>query len=269
MVASKDKVRDFWQKASCGEVYASGNTRVEQLDQQSRVRYELEPYILDFARFQEGRDRDVLEIGVGMGADHAKWAQAGPRSLTGVDLTPRAIENTAKRFSSLGLDSDLRVADAEALPFDDAAFDLVYSWGVLMCSPDTQRTIDEVFRVLRPGGTARVMLYHRYSLVGLMLYARYGLLAGKPMTPLADIYPRHLESPGTKAYSIAEVKSMFSRFRNTKVRTQLSFGDLLLGQVGQQHAGTILTVARRLWPRWLLRRIARPLGLYLEIEAVR
>ena len=62
----KEEVLAFWDAASCGEVYAEGETSEEQFQAHSRARYNLEPYILDFARFEDGRDKDVLEIGVGM-----------------------------------------------------------------------------------------------------------------------------------------------------------------------------------------------------------
>ena len=63
-----------------------------------------------------------------MGADHMEWARSRPRSLTSIDLTPRAIEHTRKRLAIYGLESDLHLGDAERLNFDDASFDLVYSW---------------------------------------------------------------------------------------------------------------------------------------------
>ena len=133
-------VQEFWNRQSCGEVYAEGDSLKAQLDAQARTRYELEPYIFDFARFPDGRDRDVLEIGVGMGADHLEWAKSSPHSLTGVDLTPRAIELTGARFDAHGMTSKLECADAERLPFADNSFDLVYSWGVLHHSPNTPRS---------------------------------------------------------------------------------------------------------------------------------
>jgi hypothetical protein len=75
VTATKTDVRDFWEQASCGEVYASGDSLAAQLETQARIRYELEPYLAPFARFHEGRGKDVLEIGVGMGADHLEWAK--------------------------------------------------------------------------------------------------------------------------------------------------------------------------------------------------
>src|SRR5262245_19111478 len=105
---SKTLVKDFWEAGSCGEVYATGSRGKAYYESHRKARYDLEPYILDFARFPEGSGKDVLEIGVGMGADHVEWAKSGPRSLTGLDLTSRAIEHTRNRLEIYRLDSDLR-----------------------------------------------------------------------------------------------------------------------------------------------------------------
>ncbi len=265
----KASVEAFWDARSCGEVYAEGDDLRERLRAQARARYALEPYVVEFARFAEGAGRDVLEIGVGMGADHLQWARVAPRTLAGIDLTPRAVEYTRTRLDGEGLSSELRVADAEALPYADASFDLVYSWGVLHHSPDTPRALREVHRVLRPGGTARIMIYHTWSLVGAMLWLRYALLAGRLRRSLADVYAHHLESPGTKAYTADEARAMLAAFRQVSVRVQLSFGDLLEGAVGQRHTGPLLRVAKALWPRWFVRRALFRYGLFLLVDAVK
>lgn len=265
----KDEVRDFWDAASCGEVYARGETLQQQYEAHAQARYELEPYIRDFAQFPSGAGRDVLEIGVGMGADHVEWARSGPRSLNGVDLTPRAIEHTRTRLEFLGLHSSLRVGDAEQLPFENDSFDVVYSWGVLHHSPDTPRAIAEVHRVLRPDGTARIMIYHRRSIMAIMLWVRYGLLAGKPRRTFTDILAHHLESPGTKGYTVSEARAMCRGFSSVEVRPFLSFGDLLQGEVGQRHRGPLLQIAKALWPRRLIRATMGRLGTQLFITAVK
>jgi ubiquinone/menaquinone biosynthesis C-methylase UbiE len=262
-----DRVKDFWEAGSCGEVYASGLSARDYYDSQSHARYALEPYLAGFARFSEGHGRDVLEVGVGMGADHVEWARSGPRTLTGIDLTPRAVEHTKARLKLYDLVSKVVVGDAEHLPFDSESFDLVYSWGVLHHSPNTPQAISEVHRVLRPGGIARIMIYHRYSLVGYILWARYALLTGHPFRSLGEVYASHLESPGTKAYSLREAQTMFREFSRVSTTTQLTFGDLLQGAVGQRHQGPMLRIAKRLWPRPLLETALNGHGLALLVEA--
>lgn len=265
----KTQVHDFWDREACGEVYAHGLSPREQFDTHAEARYELEPYLREFAGFESGAGKDVLEIGVGMGADHVEWAKSNPRSLTGVDLTERAVELTQRRLEAHGFQPNVSVSDAEQLPFDDESFDIVFSWGVLHHTPDTRRAIHEVWRVLRPSGTARLMLYHKYSLTGYMLWVRYALLRGRLGQSLDDIYAAHLESPGTKAFSAAQVRDMCGKFSRVEVRPQLCFGDLLEGEVGQRHRGPLLATAKRLWPRWFLRRVCKNHGLDLLIEAVK
>jgi len=267
MASLKDAVRSYWDAQSCGEVYAEGADEAAQLLSAAAARYALEPYIRDFAGFASGAGRDVLEIGVGMGADHVEWAKARPRSLTGIDLTDRAITFTSRHLALHGLASRIETADAENLPFADASFDIVYSWGVLHHTPDTKKAIGEVHRVLRPGGRAKVMIYHRRALTGYMLWTRYGLLAGRPLRGLDDVYAHHLESPGTKAYSVAEAREMFRPFARVEVAVRLNHGDLLRGAAGARHDGALLAMARTVWPRPLLRAVAGRLGLYLLIDA--
>ena len=265
----KAQVREFWEAAACGETYAVGSALRGQLEAQAAARYELEPYLRPFAGFTDGHRKAVLEIGVGMGADHLAWAQAQPRLLAGIDLTDRAVELTQARLDAAKLASTLAVADAERLPFPDERFDLIYSWGVLHHSPDTLKAFQEVYRVLRPAGVARLMIYHRLSLTVLMLWLRYGLLRGRPLTSLAAICAEYLESPGTKAYSKAAARGLCQQagFRNCQIRIQLNHGDLLQGAVGARHQGALLAIAKTFWPRALIRLLFPFLGLYLLIEA--
>ncbi len=96
------------------------------------------------------------------------------------------------------------MGDAEALAFPDEHFDIVYSWGVLHHSPNTHLAINEVKRVLRVGGVAKIMVYHTWSFVGYMLWVRYALLRGRPWLGVSYIYSHYLESPGTKAYTMEQ-----------------------------------------------------------------
>jgi ubiquinone/menaquinone biosynthesis C-methylase UbiE len=264
----KKQVYEFWNDASCGEqLYLQGSDR-KSYELQSRKRYELEPFIVEFADFESAAGKRVLEIGVGLGADHLRFAQAGAE-LSGIDLTERAVEHTQRRLAAYGLSSHVMVGDAEALDFPDEYFDQVFSWGVLHHSPDTRQAVSEVWRVLKPGGRAAVMVYHKWSLVGLMLWVRYALLRCRPWLSMRTIYANYLESPGTKAYSVAEAARLFSVFREVQLRTVLSHGDLLDSLAGQRHQGVLLSLARKMWPRSALKSIVPGLGLFMLIEARR
>lgn len=201
-----------------------------------------------------------------MGADHQKFAEAGAE-LCGLDLTERAVRHTQRRLQAYGLGSSLSVGDAENLSFPDNYFDVVYSWGVLHHSPDTPQAVREIWRVLKPGGIAKVMIYHKWSLVGAMLWVRYALFRLKPWLTLQTIYANYLETPGTKAYSLTEARKLFASFSEFDIRTVLTHGDLLESAAGQRHRGLLLNTARRLWPRALFKHVMPRAGLFMLIAA--
>lgn len=266
---SKEDVRDYWERESCGEVYAEGRSPSEQLSAQARARYKLEPYLPAFAQFEHSKGRSILEIGVGMGADHLEFARGRPALLTGIDLTSRALGHTYGRLVDHGFTPRLVQADAECLPFRNAAFDVVFSWGVLHHTPDIVSAIAEIHRVLTAGGHARIMLYHRQSVTVDMLWLRYALAAGRPWRARSAVVAEYLESPGTQAFTRRGAERLFRTFTSVQVRTQLTFTDLLEGAAGQRHQGVLLNSARRLWPRRLLRACARNRGFNLLIDAVK
>jgi ubiquinone/menaquinone biosynthesis C-methylase UbiE len=91
------------------------------------------------------------------------FAEAGA-NVTGVDLTPWAVETTRARLAAFELEADVDEGDAENLPFADESFDLVFSWGVIHHSSDMDKALSELVRVCRRGGTIVVMVYNRRSL---------------------------------------------------------------------------------------------------------
>jgi SAM-dependent methyltransferase len=94
---------------------------------------------------------DVLEYGCGQGSA-ALWL-ATDRQVAAIDISPVAVEQMGQRARELGLTVDVRVADAEHLPFADDSFDAVVGSGILH-HLELQAAWPEITRVLRPGGRA-------------------------------------------------------------------------------------------------------------------
>jgi ubiquinone/menaquinone biosynthesis C-methylase UbiE len=254
----KESVRDFWNADPCGARYLQDG---DDFEAHARTRYELEPYIHEFAGF--ARSAGQLEVGVGMGADYLEWLKAGAR-VSGVDFSSASVERAKHRCEMAGYEPDLRVCDAEHLPFPDNTFDIVYSYGVMHHSPDTPQCIREARRVLRPGGALRIMIYHHLSLTGLMLWLRYGFLRGKSVRRSVH---DHLESPGTKSYTRKEARSMLQGFDQIKFQQVFSPGDLLLNEPSARFQNFTYRIIWRLFPRFLVRRFGSRLGLFLLISA--
>ena len=146
-------------------------------------RYALEPDILEVVQFERWVGRDVLEAGCGLATDGMRFVRAGAR-YTGMDFSPTALEHARRRLELEDGAAEFVHGSITDLPFPDASFDLVYSNGVIHHLSETQRAIKEFHRVLRPGGTAIVMVYHRRSFnfyVSIMTVRR--LLASLLLVP--------------------------------------------------------------------------------------
>lgn len=213
-------VQQFWEQEACG----TGNAIVGERDpytkdwfeQIEQHRYRVEPYIHSIAEFTRHHGKRVLEVGVGAGSDHLQWARAGAECY-GVDLTRRAIEITQARFDLYGFKTNLRQIDAEILPFPDDSFDVVYSWGVIHHAEHPEQIVQEVRRVLKPSGLFIGMLYGRHSLVAVKLWVKHALLRGRPWRTLSDVIWHHMESIGTKAYTLSELQTVFREFRSVEL----------------------------------------------------
>lgn len=261
----RSAVQDYWNRESCGERYGVGTDR-QYYESHGRRRYELEPWIRPFARFEDGCRRRVLEVGVGMGADYLEWLRSGARAV-GVDFTTRAIEHTTRRCTLAGYRPCLCLSDGEKLPFRDESFDLYYSWGVAHHSPDTGAVFAEAARVLRPGGIARFAIYHCRSWGALLIWVRQALLKGRPFQSMRSVAAQHLESPGTKLLSLREARELCKPFGKIReLRSQLAPADLLSMKPSQKYADPISRVIWKLYPRWLVRLVGNRYGTYLLIE---
>lgn len=256
---AKSAVADFWNAEPCGTRYLGEKS---EFDAHARARYQLEPYIADFAGFASAGGLRALEIGVGMGADYEQWLKAGALA-SGVDLSSVSLERTRLRCELAGFIPDLHLADAENLPFATNSFDVVYSYGVVHHSPDTAKCISEAWRVLTPGGEARIMLYHHVSLTGIMLWLRFGLWRGQSIRQC--IYET-LESPGTKTFTRGEVFELMRDFENVSIDQVFSPGDLLLHEPSSRFRSAPYRVLWKLFPRGLVRRIGKRWGLFLLIR---
>lgn len=252
----KERVRSFWQEHPCGTKFSDAEIGTREFFERIEThRYEKEWHIPQAADFASARGLRVLEIGCGIGTDGAQFVKAGG-DYTGVDLTDAAVELARKRFELFGLKGKFEIADAERLHFPDESFDLVYSHGVLHHTPDIAAAVRETQRVLKPGGRAMVMLYHRGSYnyrVGIRVLRRAGagllrsevgikfvnLLTGEPVEDLREraallrvTRNGHLSAdellnestdgagnPLARVYSRREARELFKDFREIELRT--------------------------------------------------
>ena len=268
----KQQVKDHWERETCGTRYsASTSDRVAYFRQLDAARYRQDPMIQDFARFEESGGRRVLELGLGTGADFCRWVEAGA-DASGRDLTHASVELVKERLELFGLNADVAVGDAEALDFPDETFDIYYSWGVLHHTPDTEHAIAEAHRVLKPGGTLKIMLYHYPSVACFLIWIAHDVTKRKlrgPRTAIAE----SLESPGTKVYTRKQAISLMSRqfpVDGIIIRNHLGAADLMIHRPSSRYQQRWVGFAQRIYPRWFVRTVLKDrFGTVMTIEATK
>ncbi|HEY2962937.1 MAG TPA: class I SAM-dependent methyltransferase [Pyrinomonadaceae bacterium] len=231
LAEEKVRAREQWGQDPCGAEYDREHelgTR-EFFDEIEQHRYsQYAPWMPRVMGFDKFRGARLLEIGCGMGTDLLQFARGGARCI-GIDLTPRSVAITRHRFALYGVDGAFMIADGEQLPFASESFDVVYSNGVLHHTPDTAGAMREVHRVLRPGGVAKVMLYHRNSLnYWVEIILRRGFLGGEFLRgrTAEEIMSRVIEfsdhdaRPLVKVYSRKQARELFRQFREVVVEVE-------------------------------------------------
>jgi len=203
-------VHDYWNKNTLGLQYVS-DPEIERETPEffAHIRPWMNPYkfpwIMQRIERESGllRDKHLLEIGCGMGYDSLEFLKRGVR-VTAIDLTENAVRFARKHFEVEGVKPEaVQVGNALSLPFADETFDAVWSNGVLHATGDTQRAIDEVWRVLKPGG--RAIISHFYRKPSWMWTVHR--LGREPIEAHEE------DPPVNEFYTDDEILAMFRRFQ--------------------------------------------------------
>jgi SAM-dependent methyltransferase len=165
VVLTQERVREHWDEQPCDSEPSAREqpTSREFFLGVERQRYALQPHILECQSWISWRGRRVLEIGAGVGTDARQLIRAGAL-YTGISLDRASADMTARALREFQLPGASLQRDATALDFPGGSFDVVYSFGVLQDIAQVQRAVEEIARVLKPGGELVVMLYNRSSL---------------------------------------------------------------------------------------------------------
>jgi len=202
----KNEYVEYWEEAIPWR-FAGENHAYEE---RRAMRYSLQDYMSGAIDFKGFRGKLVLEIGSGSGIDSAEFARNGAQVVS-LDFTAIGTQGTTSLFKEAALVPNATRAGAQLLPFKEAAFECVYSFGVLHHIPNVEPVIKEIARVLKPEGTFVCMLYNKASL----LYAYSILFAhhdeGIDEEHLVSRYSeRILGCPYTKAYTKEEARALLS-----------------------------------------------------------
>jgi len=153
-------VRAFWNKA----VPMTFVDKPMTYEQKRKFRYELQDYMHDVFKFEKYKGKRILEIGVGGGLDTSEFLRNGAEVVS-IDFSELSVKSASYMIKEAGLEPKIFLSDATKIPFQDNQFDTVYSYGVIHHIPNVENVLDEISRLLRPGGTFTGMVYNKDSLL--------------------------------------------------------------------------------------------------------
>jgi ubiquinone/menaquinone biosynthesis C-methylase UbiE len=186
------------------------------------------------------RGKRVLEVGLGYGTVGQRLKQEGADYL-GMDIASGPAAMMAHRHRLLGADPTALVGDALRMPFADETFDAVVAIGCLHHTGDFPQAVREVHRVLRPGGRALVMVYHRFSYYQWLrwpsrtLSALLGFRSGDSAEGQRAQYDASLAgeaAPITEFFSVGQVRRIFSDFSEVECHRENCYDHGALTRLG-------------------------------------
>jgi len=255
MTASLDDVCAFWERSPLASADIGADPGTPEFFATFDALREAEdcepPWLQERVyRLAQAAGKRVLDIGCGNGYVLSRYAKAGA-AVQGVDITDRAVEISQHRFSSMGLTGTFTRINGQVLPFDDGAFDVVASMGVLHHVPDPDPLVEEAYRLLKPGGEMIIMLYYRYSwqYQVLMRMKRLALPShrGRSQADAVNMVDG-AENPLGRVYSRVQARALLERtgFRATFCEVhQISWRQLLLVPPLAKLASALLPPAGR------------------------
>jgi SAM-dependent methyltransferase len=207
----------------------------------------------------------VLDVGCGNGYVLLQYARHGAE-VFGVDLTATAVRLSRQRFALAGLGGTFEEIDGQRLPYPDATFDIVCSMGVLHHISDPRPLVDDIYRVLKPGGQLIVMLYHRDSWKNLVMLRLWRLLRpryrGKSQQEALNMNDG-VDCPLARVYSKREAVRLLDRFVDHRIELNLLAWDQVF------LVRPVIALAKKLLPSPNRSWLARHFGWNLYVIATK
>jgi len=251
-----DANRDYWNEL-CGTPFAR-MLGIEDDSAQSLRHYDdwyfdFYPYLAEEIPFAALAGERVLEVGLGYGSVSGRLLEAGAK-LSALDIASEPVNMVQHRAQLLSRECRAVLGSILDAPFEDGEFDAVVGIGSYHHTGDTQRALDETWRILRPGGCAYIMVYNAYSYrrwlkdfaVAWRYFAADRLAAGTPVTGHEQArgqYDRNskgIAAPHTDFFSVRAFRRMTSRWRELSYRRRNIGSDGPLRHVNRNLAMTLL-----------------------------
>ncbi|MFQ6113478.1 MAG: class I SAM-dependent methyltransferase [bacterium] len=199
-----EEIRDYWNEHIHDLELAKHPVGTKGFfDDLDEYRFDKLRYLPELVDFNCYKGKNLLEVGCGVGIDLIRFARGGAM-VTGVDLAERSIELAKKNFEHHGLTGHLLLGNGEDLDFEDNSFDVVYAHGVIQYTANDQAMVDELYRVVKPGGEVIMMVYNRLSWLNFL-------------SVTVGVALEHEDAPVLRKYTIKEFMKLLERFSEVRI----------------------------------------------------
>lgn len=200
-------VQDYWDANVAHWKIATHPVGSEEFFRETeRYRFAKLDYMLKRVDYNGYKNKKLLDVGCGLGNDLARFVSGGA-ICTGIDLSPKAVALAQQNFQHRGLKADFFQMNGEEMSFPDNSFDVIYCHTVLHFTPNPERMIQEIVRVLKPGGTAILMTINRHS----WLYVLH---------LIAKVKIDYLDAPVFNKYTYNEFRAMLAPFEKVNISVE-------------------------------------------------
>ena len=255
-----ETIRSFWDSQPCGTTHINlppeSREYFVEFDKFFDTFY---PYYLPFLQLEEMRGKRVLEIGLGSGFSLHRIAEVAEEAY-GLDLSANTVALNRARDRHFNLGLNLINASATNIPLADNSLDFVVSVGCLHHIPEIAKAVNEIHRILKPGGIFKGMVYNRHSFryhVYIPLSRRWKPeWQGKTTQDCVNEMYDGSGNPYGTVYSKREISKLFAGFQILKFQTHNFVGEEILPVYGDR-------IPRDVW----LKTLGKIVGLDLYFTA--
>lgn len=199
-----EAVRNFWDNhIHDWKVAKSEAGTKEFFEEIETYRFEKLHYLPRLVDFNGYSGKRILDLGCGVANDTSRFAKGGA-DVFGIDLAEHSINLSRRNFQQRGLSGEFHIMNGEQLDFPDESFDMVYCHTVLHFTPHPERMVNEIHRVLKPGGQAIIMTVNKRSWLNFL-------------HKLMKIEIDHLDAPVFHKFTCHQFRELLSVFNDVKI----------------------------------------------------
>ncbi len=203
-----EDVKSYWNNRPCNirHSFKQIGTK-EYFDEVEKKKFFVEPHIITFSEFQNWNNKNVLEIGCGIGTAAINFARNGA-NYTGIELSEKSLNLTKKRFEVYFQKGQFYCGNAESLSsfLPQSKYDLIYSFGVIHHSPNPEKIIKEIKNYMHKDSILKIMLYSKNSWKNIMINGGFDQPEAQSGCPIAITYTKQEVKELLNGFDILEIK---------------------------------------------------------------